>query len=127
METGYDEMITLLLVDDQQTVRQGLRMRLSLEPDLAVVGEAADGAAAIALAQKHGPDVVVMDLQMPVMDGFAATQALRALLPRSTVVVLSLHEDPVTRARAQAAGAFAVVSKCENAESLIAAIRRAAA
>ncbi len=120
-------MIKLLLVDDQAAVRQGLRMRLALEPDVTVIGEAGDGAAALALARDQRPDVVLMDLEMPVMDGFAATAALRASDSPSAVVVLSLHDDAVTKAKARAAGAVAFVSKREASEELVAAIRHAAA
>ena len=119
-------MIKLLLVDDQPSVRQGLRMRLALEPDIAVVGEAADGAAALAEAELQRPDIVVMDLEMPVMDGIAATQALREQDPASTVVLLSIHDDAATQARAHVAGAAGFVSKCGGVESLITAIRRLA-
>ena len=66
-------MITILLVDDQPLMRSGLRMRLELEPDLAVIGEAGDGAAALALARETHPQVVIMDIEMPIMDGITAT------------------------------------------------------
>ena len=117
-------MIRLVLVDDQPHVRQGLRMRLALEPDVAVVGEAADGAEAVRLAEAEHPDVVVMDVVMPGMDGIAATEALRALLPCCAVVIHSLHDDSRTQARAWAAGAAAFVAKRGAADSLLAAIRQ---
>ena len=75
-------MIKVLLVDDQPTVLQGLRMRLGLEPDLVVVGEADDGQAAIDLVSARSPDVIVLDLEMPGMDGIATAQALRAIAAR---------------------------------------------
>ncbi len=100
-------------------------MRLALEPDVMVVGEAGDGAAAVALAQSQLPDVVVMDIAMPGIDGLAATAVLRASIPRSAVVVLSLHDDTQTRARARDAGAAAFVSKREASETLVDAIRHA--
>ena len=120
-------MIRVLLVDDQPTVRQGLRMRLALEPDVSVVGEADDGEAALKLATDLRPDVVVMDLVMPGMDGLAATAALHGLAPGSAVVVLSLYDDAAMRQRALDAGAVGFVGKCEAAEALPAAIRHAAA
>src|SRR5437763_16909226 len=86
-------MIRVVLVDDQPLVRQGLRMRLALEPDISVVGEAGDGATALSLAQDGSPDVVVMDVAMPGMDGIAATAALRRLAPRIAVVIHTLHDD----------------------------------
>lgn len=118
-------MIRLLLVDDLSCVREGLRMRLALEPDLVVVGEASDGAQALALSREQTPDVVVMDIRLPVMDGIAATATLRDLAPRSAVVVHSLYEDAALRARARAAGACTFVGKHEGTEALVAAIRRA--
>ena len=73
--------IRVLIVDDHSVVRQGLRMFLSLDPELEVVGEAADGVEAVRLARQLQPDVVLMDLLMPVMDGIAATAAIRRELP----------------------------------------------
>jgi DNA-binding NarL/FixJ family response regulator len=119
-------LIKLLLVDDQPAVRHGLRMRLALEPDVAVVGEAADGAAALRAVQTLAPDVVVMDVVMGEMDGLAATAALGVGGPAPAVVVLSLYDDAATRRRALEAGAAAFVGKHETAEVLLAAIRRAA-
>ena len=120
-----DLMITVLLVDDQPVMRSGLRMRLELEPDMAVVGEAGDGAAALALARETRPDVVIMDLEMPIMDGITATAALRDAVPGSAVVVHSLYDDPATQARARAAGAVAFVGKHRLETPLLAAIRQA--
>lgn len=119
-------MIKLLLVDDQPTVRQGLRMRLTLEPDLTVVGEASTAEEALALVQSLAPDIVLMDVEMPGMDGIAATAAVSASARQSAVVILSIHDDALTRARAQAAGAVAFVEKRGRTEELLAAIRQAA-
>jgi len=119
-------MTTLLLVDDQPSIRRGLRMRLGLEPELRVVGEADSGEMAVALATQLRPDVVVMDVEMQPMDGIAATQAVRAACPECAVVVLTLHDDNVTRARAAAAGATAFVAKQDKDEVLLSAIRGAA-
>jgi DNA-binding NarL/FixJ family response regulator len=118
--------IKLLLVDDQPQVRRGLRMNLALEKDFEIGGEAGDGQTALALAAALAPDVVVMDVAMPGMDGIAATQALRAAVPRVAVVILSLHDNAVSRERAVQAGAVAFVSKQAPLEALIAAIRLAA-
>ena len=120
-------MIRILLVDDQPNIRRGLRMRLALEPDIEVVGEAEDGEAAMRLARSCGPDVVLMDIEMPVMDGIAATERLRAASPACSVVVLSLYDDAANRARATAAGACAFVAKTKMDESLLDAIRAACA
>jgi DNA-binding NarL/FixJ family response regulator len=120
-------MIRLLLVDDQSAVRMGLQMRLDLEPDIAIIGEAADGAAALALALALQPDVVLMDIEMPIMDGLTAAAALRAAVPRAAVVIMSMHDDPATQGRAQASGAAAFVAKHVANEMLPQAIRQAAA
>jgi DNA-binding NarL/FixJ family response regulator len=117
-------MISVLLVDDQVAVRQGLRMRLGLEPDLVVIGEAEDGQTAIDLASARSPDVIVLDLEMPRMDGIATAQALRAVAPEGAVIILSIHSDITSRRRALAAGAVEYVEKDAGIEPLLAAIRR---
>jgi len=119
-------MIRLLVVDDQPAVRRGLRVRFHLEPDMQVVGEASTGREALTLAQTLAPDVVLMDLEMPGMDGIEATAALRTIVPQSVVVILSIHTERQTRIRAQAAGAVAFVEKRGTTDTLLAAIRQAA-
>jgi DNA-binding NarL/FixJ family response regulator len=119
-------VIRILLVDDQPAVRDGLRMRLELEPDLTIVGEACDGPGAVALAQALVPDVVVMDVEMPGLDGIEAAGQLRAKDPSIAVVILSIHCDVTTRARAREAGAVAFVEKRAAIDTLLAEIRRAA-
>jgi DNA-binding NarL/FixJ family response regulator len=119
-------MIRVLLVDDQAVVRRALRARFHLEPDLEVVGEASTGSEALALAQTLTPDVVLMDIEMPQMDGIAATAAMLRAVPQSVVVILSIHDDAQTRRRAQAAGAVAFVEKHGATEALLAVIRLAA-
>jgi DNA-binding NarL/FixJ family response regulator len=114
------------VVDDEAHVRRGLRMRLDLEPDIQVVGEAADGQAALDQAPGLQPDVVLMDVRMAPLNGIAATSALRRLAPACAVVILSLYDDSDTRARAQAAGAAAFVAKHEANTLLVSAIRAAA-
>lgn len=119
-------MIRVLLVDDQPVVRRGLRERFHLEPDMQVVGEASTGREALNLAQTLTPDVVLMDIEMPDMDGIEATAALRRVVPQSAVVILSIHDDAQTRGRAQAAGAVAFVEKRGATDILLVAIRQAA-
>jgi len=119
-------MIRMLLVDDQAVVRRGLRVLFHLEPDLEIVGEASSGGEALALAQALTPDVVLMDIEMPEMDGIELTAALRRVVPQSAVVILSIHDDTQTRARAQAAGAVAFVEKRGATDALLAVIRQAA-
>jgi DNA-binding NarL/FixJ family response regulator len=118
--------IRLLLVDDEPAIRRGLRMRLALEPDVEVVGEAADGVAALEQVRRLAPRVVLMDVEMPGLDGIAATYELRSLAPRSAVVMLSMHDDTATVERAMAAGAAAFVAKHSIDGALLAAIRQAA-
>jgi len=120
-------MIKLLLVDDQPIVRQGLRMRLMLEPDITVVGEASSGEQALVLVESLAPDIVLMDVEMPAMDGIATTAAMRTSTSQSAVVMLSIHDDVHTRARARAAGAAAFVEKSGTLEVLLATIRQTAA
>jgi DNA-binding NarL/FixJ family response regulator len=119
-------MIRLLVVDDHAIVRRALRERLQLEPDLEVVGEAGTGREALDLAQSLAPDVVLMDVEMPQMDGIQATVELHQLMPGCAVVILSIHDDAQTRVRALAAGAVAFVEKRGATQTLLAAVRRAA-
>lgn len=118
--------IRVLLVDDRSAVRTGLRIWLSLEPDLEVVGESSDGSEAISLTQALCPDVVLMDVEMPGMDGISATTALSSLAPQSAVVILTLHDDAATRTRAREAGAAGFVTKHQMEETLLVEIRRVA-
>jgi len=119
-------MIRVLLVDEQAVVRQGLQMRLALEPDLEVVGVAKSGEEALALARTITPDVVVMDVDMPGVDGFEAIRQVREALPGVAVIVLTLLEGKDVRAQALQAGALAFVEKQGGAEPLLLEIRRAA-
>ena len=119
-------MIRVLLVDDQAVVRRALRGRFHLEPDLEVVGEASTGREALMLAQTLVPDVVLMDIAMPGMDGIEATAALLKTTPQSAVVILSITGDAQTREQAQSAGAVAFVEKRGAIEALLSAIRLAA-
>ena len=120
------EPIQVLLVDDEPQVLRGLRMRLGLEADIWVVGEAADGASAVDLAGLLSPDVVLMDVNLPVVDGITATRELAARVPQTAVVILSLHDDQGTIDRALAAGAIAFVAKHQMDGDLLEAIRMAA-
>ena len=124
-QSREESMIRVLLVDDQPVVRRGLRVRFQLEPDMQVIGEASTGSEALTLAQILTPDVVLMDIEMPDMDGIEATLALRTVVPQSIVVILSIHTDRQTRMKAQAAGAVAFVEKRGTTDILLAAIRQA--
>ena len=116
-------MIRVILVDDTGEVRRVLRERLDFEPDIEVVGEAQNGQEALDLAARLRPDVIIMDVKMPLTDGITATQALKASWPQSRIVILSLYDDPVTRNRAREAGAKAFIAKQDNELELLAAIR----
>ena len=116
-------MIRLLLVDDQKNVRRGLRMRLELEPDVEVVGEAENGETAIDQANTLHPDIVLMDVEMPKMDGISATEALHNAASPCSVVILSLYDDSLTRERAKQAGAKAFVAKHQLEQTLMTCIR----
>ena len=125
METETADKIRILIVDDQPLVRQGLRMRLSMEPDLDVVGEAEDGQMALEVAQRVRPDLALIDVEMPRLDGLAATSALRAALPDVVVILMSIYESPTLHQRALKAGAAAFVEKQGGIERLLHAVRRA--
>jgi DNA-binding NarL/FixJ family response regulator len=120
------KQIQVLLIDDEAAVLRGLRMRLALEPDIHVVGEATGGSMGIDLANHLNPDVVLMDVSMPAMDGIAAIRELSGRGSCAAVVVLSLHDDAGTVGRALDAGAFAFVAKHQVDSDLLAAIRMAA-
>jgi DNA-binding NarL/FixJ family response regulator len=125
-DTDYMKTIRIVLVDDQRSVRRGLAMRLQLEPDITVVGEAEDGSEAVEAAQTLQPDVLVMDYEMPGMDGIEATKTLAGLGLDSKVVMLSIHDNPTVKQAAAGAGVHAFVAKHQPSETLLAAIRSAA-
>ncbi|MFJ2839471.1 MULTISPECIES: response regulator transcription factor [Nocardia] len=117
-------MITVLLADDQRLVRAGLRMLIEDTTDLAVVGEAADGMAAVRQFAELAPDLVVMDLRMPGLDGVAATRQILASAPRAKVLVLTTFDDDEHLFPALAAGASGYFVKDTDPEVLLDAIRR---
>ena len=118
--------IRVLLADDQALFREGIRMLLSVQPDIEVVGEASDGEEAIQLAAKLRPTVVLMDLQMPRLDGVEATRLLRDSLPDCRVIVLTTFEDDEYVFDGLRAGAVGYLLKDTSAEALVQAIRAAA-
>ncbi len=119
------KVIRVMLVDDHAVVRGGLSKFLQVYPDLDLVGEAENGAEGVQLAQRLQPDVVLMDLKMPVMDGVAATRALREKCPQTRVIVLtSFAEDGMVQGALQA-GAMGYLLKNLTASELANAIRAA--
>ena len=119
-------VIRVLITDDHGVVRQGLRMFLSLDPDIQVVGEASDGREALEMARELVPDVVLMDLLMPVMDGIAATEEIRRALPEVEVIALTSVLEDASVTDAIRAGAIGYLLKDTNVEELHRAVRGAA-
>jgi two-component system, NarL family, response regulator NreC len=117
----------VLLADDHTLIRAGLRMVVDSEPDLTVVGEANDGREAVRLAGQLKPDVVVMDIGMPKLNGIEASRQIRTELPDTQVVMLSMHSDEAYVLRALKAGAKAYLLKDSAEADLARAIRAATA
>jgi DNA-binding NarL/FixJ family response regulator len=114
----------VLIVDDMERVRQDLRTFLTLAGDIEIVGEASNGREAAHLAEALQPQVILMDLEMPVMDGYEATRQIKTLQPACRVIVLSIHADSSVQARAIRAGADDFVAKGAPLETLLAAIHK---
>ena len=119
--------IRLLLVDDHEVIRTGLRMLLSSQPDLVIVGEAASGLEAIETAETCQPEVVVMDITLPDISGIETTRRLKAKFPGVAVVALTIHEDEQYFFEMLQAGAMGYVPKRAAPDDLITAIRAAKA
>ena len=120
------EPITVMIVDDHEMVRKGAKGYLEAQPDIRVVAEAESGEDAVQLAREHVPDVVLMDLVMPGMDGVEATRKVKDISPRSHIIVLtSYHQDEHIFPALQA-GAISYLLKDVKARELVEAIRRAA-
>lgn len=119
--------LRVLLADDHATVRYGLKLMIDAEPDMKVVGEADDGAEAIRQVRDLSPDVIVMDISMPGMNGLAATRALKKMLPQSVIITLTRHTDEAYLQELLRAGASGYVLKRSAPTELLHAIRRTAA
>ncbi|MGB5963466.1 MAG: response regulator transcription factor [Coleofasciculaceae cyanobacterium] len=116
-------MIRIVLIDDQHLIRQGLKALLELEPDLEVVGEGENGQMALTLIASLQPDVVLMDIRMPLMDGVAATRAISQQFPGTKVLVLTTFDDDQYVAEALRCGAMGYLLKDTPSEELAVAIR----
>jgi two-component system response regulator NreC len=118
--------IRILLADDHAVVRQGFKMILDAQSDMEIVGEAGNGREAVELAEKLRPDIVVMDVAMPELNGIEATRRVVSALPHSRIVALSMHKDSVYVREILRAGARGYLLKDSVAEDLVAAIRAVA-
>ncbi|KAA0285098.1 MAG: DNA-binding response regulator [Chloroflexi bacterium] len=121
-----NESISVLLVDDHAVVRQGVKTFLETQPDITVVGEAGSGEEAIRLAAQSIPDVILMDLIMPDMDGVETTRRVKQISPRSQIVFLTSYHEDEHIFPALKAGALSYILKDVSAEELASAVRKAA-
>ena len=115
--------IRILLADDHTVVRKGLRLLLESHPDFKVIAEASNGREAVALAEEHAPDVVVLDVAMPLLNGIEAARQISVKLPATAIVFLSMHSDEGYVLKALKAGAKAYLLKDSAEDDLITAIR----
>ncbi|MBU0493832.1 MAG: response regulator transcription factor [Chloroflexi bacterium] len=113
----------ILIVDDDASFRNRVRRHLFSEPDLEIVGEAADGLEALRMARELQPDLVLMDVRMPGMNGLAATQQLKAELPRMQIIMLTMYDLPEYRDAALASGASGYITKRSLYDELVPLIR----
>ena len=123
MSTGAGAKIRVLVVDDHFVVRIGLASALNLEPDMEVAAEAKDGREAVEAYERHRPDVVVMDYQLPHLNGAQATTAIRAKDPAARVIILSVYKGEEDVHRAVQAGASGYLPKSSEPQELLEAIR----
>jgi DNA-binding NarL/FixJ family response regulator len=120
-------VLTILLADDHPLYRRGLHALLDAEPGMTVVGEVDDGIAAVTEAARQAPDVVVMDLHMPRLDGVEATRRIVAAQPRTAVLVVTMHDDDESLFAALRAGALGYLLKGSDAEEIVRGVRAVAA
>jgi len=125
--TPGSAVIRIVLADDHVTVRQGLKLLIEAQPDMQVVAEASDGSGAVEQARALKPEVVVMDISMPGVNGLVATRALRAQVPGTAVVILTRHGDDAYLQELLRAGAAGYVLKQSAAAELLQAVRAVAA
>jgi DNA-binding NarL/FixJ family response regulator len=121
------EEITCLIADDHEVVREGLRLALLRSPHIRIVGEAPDGETAVTLAERRRPDVVIMDLRMPGMDGIEATEEIAKRIPSANVLIFTAYSERALLARGLESGAKGYILKEAPHESLLRAIEKVAA
>jgi DNA-binding NarL/FixJ family response regulator len=119
--------ITTLIVDDHEVVREGLRLSLSRAPNIRVVGEASDGASAVAMTKRRRPNVVVMDVRMPGMDGLEATKQITAEVPEAAVLIFTAYSERSLLSRGLESGAKGYILKEAPHDTLLRAITKVAA
>jgi DNA-binding NarL/FixJ family response regulator len=119
-------VITCLIVDDHEVVREGLRLSLSRAPNIRVIGEAADGAAAVALAERRRPNVVIMDVRMPGLDGLQATKLISEKLPDTAVLIFTAYSERSLLGRGLDSGAKGYILKEAPHQTLLRAIEKVA-
>jgi two-component system nitrate/nitrite response regulator NarL len=118
-------MPTVLIVDDAESVRIAVRALFEAEPEFKVVGEAVNGLDAIAKAEELSPDLIVLDLSMPIMNGLEAAESLKSTSPSTPIYILTAHGGPEVDRAARAAGVDAVFSKGTDMDEMIAKARKA--
>ena len=118
--------ITVLIVDDHEVVREGLRLSLSRSPQIRVVGEASDGASAVSLAERRRPDVVIMDVRMPGMDGLDATKEISEKVPSTSVLIFTAYSERTLLGRGLESGAKGYILKEAPHQTLVRAIEKVA-
>ena len=123
MKGQMDKKLRIVLAEDHKTVREGIKLLVDAQPDMEVIGEAGDGEAVIALTAELDPDIVLMDISMPVLNGLKATKKLRALYPQVKILTLTRHTDDGYLRQLISAGANGYVLKQSAPSELINAIR----
>jgi DNA-binding NarL/FixJ family response regulator len=123
-ETDEATAARILIADDHALVREGLRTMLSGEDGIEVIAEAKDGQQALDVCRELGPDLVLMDVRMPVMDGLEATKRIKAEMPKTSIMMVTMHENPDYLFEAVKAGAAGYVLKDASGERLLSAVRR---
>jgi DNA-binding NarL/FixJ family response regulator len=124
-ETSNYSMPTVLIVDDSESVRASVRALFEAEPEFTVAGEAVNGMDAINQAEELSPDLIILDLSMPIMNGLEAAEALKSSSPSTPIYILTAHGGPEVDRAARAAGVDAVFSKGEDMDAMMDKARQA--